>query len=111
MELHYLSDKITPPVETMAAADNISHLPHFNTSTTNKNGAKPKMLQTVIDVLGEGLKQNFLGADINMEFLTLSIRSYASTTLKALQQAAKPLSGKFHINHNNRHQQLNQSPC
>jgi hypothetical protein len=40
----------------------------------------------IIDALGEGLKQNFLGADIDMEFLTLTLRSYATTTVNALRQ-------------------------
>ena len=30
----------------------------------------------LVDALGEGMKQNFLGSDINMEFLVLSIRVY-----------------------------------
>ena len=30
----------------------------------------------VVDAIGEGLKQNLLGSEINMEFLTLSARVY-----------------------------------
>src|SRR5579872_6715426 len=30
----------------------------------------------LVDALAEGVKQNFLGSDINMEFLMLSIRVY-----------------------------------
>lgn len=40
----------------------------------------------IINVLEEGFKQNFLGADINMEFLTLTVRSYATSTVKALRK-------------------------
>ncbi|RYU91427.1 hypothetical protein EWM62_05655 [Mucilaginibacter terrigena] len=40
----------------------------------------------IINVLGEGFKQNFLGTDINMEFLTLTVRSYATSTVKALRK-------------------------
>lgn len=49
----------------------------------------------IINVLGEGFKQNFLGADINMEFLTLTVRSYATSTINVLRKlAAKPASNK-----------------
>jgi hypothetical protein len=42
-----------------------------------KNPVKLKLAGTyLVDALGEGLKQNFLGSDINMEFLTLTIRVY-----------------------------------
>jgi hypothetical protein len=50
----------------------------------------------IINVLGEGFKQNFLGADINMEFLALTVRSYATSTVNALRKlVAKPAA-----NHN-----------
>lgn len=42
--------------------------------------------QYVIGVLSEGLKQNLLGADIDMEFLTLTVRSYASESVKAVRR-------------------------
>jgi hypothetical protein len=62
-----------------------------NTSTTTA-GAQHKHTisagEYIINVLGEGFKQNFLGADINMEFLTLSVRSYATSTVKALRKLA-----------------------
>ncbi|QHS56640.1 hypothetical protein GWR56_14210 [Mucilaginibacter sp. 14171R-50] len=53
----------------------------------------------IINVLGEGFKQNFLGADINMEFLTLTVRSYATSTAKALRKlVVKPAAKQHHIN-------------
>lgn len=49
----------------------------------------------LIGVLGEGLKQNFLGADINMEFLTLTVRSYATESVKAVRKfISKTAAGK-----------------
>lgn len=39
----------------------------------------------VIGAIGEGLKQNFLGADINIEFLTLMVRSYAIASAKTIR--------------------------
>ncbi|MBL4675391.1 MAG: hypothetical protein JKY70_04180 [Mucilaginibacter sp.] len=49
----------------------------------------------LIGVLGEGLKQNFLGADINMEFLTLTVRSYATESVKAVRRfIGKATAGK-----------------
>lgn len=47
----------------------------------------PVLLKSVgtylVDALGEGLKQNFLGSDINMEFLTLTIRVYLIRFIKS----------------------------
>jgi hypothetical protein len=47
----------------------------------------PILLKSVgtylVDALGEGLKQNFLGSDINMEFLTLTIRVYLIRFIKS----------------------------
>nr|WP_067060184.1 hypothetical protein [Mucilaginibacter sp. L294] len=64
-------------------------VPQNNTSTSTA-GAQHKHTisagEYIINVLGEGFKQNFLGADINMEFLTLSVRSYATSTVKALRK-------------------------
>ncbi|GGG99882.1 hypothetical protein [Mucilaginibacter phyllosphaerae] len=52
--------------------------------------SKPKHTTTpseyIINVLGEGFKQNFLGADIDMEFLTLTVRSYATATVNAIRK-------------------------
>jgi hypothetical protein len=54
----------------------------------------------IINVLGEGFKQNFLGADINMEFLTLTVRSYATSTVKVLRKlAVKPAAKQQNTNH------------
>ena len=61
-----------------------------NTSTTRTPGSGSSLLKNtttyVVGALGEGLKQNFLGADINMEFLTLTIRVMASASIKTIQQ-------------------------
>ncbi|MFD0793798.1 hypothetical protein ACFQZX_09220 [Mucilaginibacter litoreus] len=81
-------------------------LPHINTNYSFKKGAdtshtlqvssasdqdKHTLTPTeyVMGVLGEGLKQNFLGADINMEFLTLMVRSYANESVKAVKKIMK----------------------
>jgi hypothetical protein len=84
-------------------------------STTFENNAeqntdthhKPSTTEYIINVLGEGLKQNFLGADINMEFLTLTIRRFASSSIKAIQQAVKTGNNKRRGTQN--HRQLNQT--
>ena len=63
--------------------------------STSTAGAQHKHAMSageyIINALGEGFKQNFLGADINMEFLTLTVRSYASSTVNVLRKlVAKP---------------------
>jgi hypothetical protein len=61
----------------------------------------------VAGVIGEGLKQNFLGADINMEYLTLTIRVMAIASVKTVQQnVIAPLRAKARIN--TKHQPINQ---
>ncbi|MBB5394989.1 hypothetical protein [Mucilaginibacter sp. AK015] len=74
-----------------------------NTTTTTTGQAYQKHVvsagEYIINVLGEGFKQNFLGADINMEFLTLTVRSYATSTAKALRKlVVKPAAKQHHIN-------------
>ena len=74
-----------------------------NTTTTSTAGAQHKHTMSageyIINVLGEGFKQNFLGSDINMEFLTLSVRSYATTTVKALRKlVVKPAAKQQNTN-------------
>jgi len=72
-------------------------VPQNNTSTST---AGPQHKHTIsageyiINVLGEGFKQNFLGADINMEFLTLSVRSYATSTVKVLRKLVAKSAAK-----------------
>ncbi|MGY4537361.1 hypothetical protein ACVW0P_001777 [Mucilaginibacter sp. UYNi724] len=64
-----------------------------NTVSTSTLGSKNSMSasQYIISALEEGFKQNFLGADIDMEFLTLTVRSYATSTVKAIRKmTAKP---------------------
>jgi hypothetical protein len=46
------------------------------------------------DAANELLKQNLLGTDINMEFLTLSIRVYGSLFLQSLVKSSAALSFK-----------------
>ncbi|WP_374948331.1 hypothetical protein [Mucilaginibacter sp.] len=75
---------------------------------TSSTTAQPHLFKTVVDMVGEGLKQNFLGPNIDMEFLTLSVRSFAVTSVKAIQQLVKPLTKK-HMAETPCHQ-LNQ-PC
>ena len=99
--------QITTTRTSGVAADNISHLPAAQYLTTAT--PEPKLLKTVIDVLAEGLKQNFLGQDINMEYLSLTVRSYASSTIKTIQHLVKPLSFKHHVHTTQR--QLNQPTC
>lgn len=73
------------------------------TVSTSTSGAQQKHTMSageyIINVLGEGFKQNFLGADINMEFLTLSVRSYATSTVKALRKlVVKPAAKQQNTN-------------
>lgn len=74
-----------------------------NTNSTSTAGKRNKHTisagEYIINVLGEGFKQNFLGADINMEFLTLTVRSYATSTVKALRQlVVKPVAKQQNTN-------------
>lgn len=76
-----------------------------NTTSTSTAGAQRKHTisagEYIINVLGEGFKQNFLGSDINMEFLTLSVRSYATSTVKALRKlVVKPAAKQQNTNTN-----------
>ncbi|RFZ90757.1 hypothetical protein D0C36_17530 [Mucilaginibacter conchicola] len=61
---------------------------------------KPHLTPTeyMIGVLSEGLKQNLLGADINMEFLTLTVRSYATESVKAVRRFIGKAAGGKNIN-------------
>jgi hypothetical protein len=78
-------------------------VPKNTITSTSTTGAQHKHTMSageyIINVLGEGFKQNFLGSDINMEFLTLSVRSYATSTVKALRKlAVKPAAKQQTIN-------------
>ncbi|MBD1394820.1 hypothetical protein [Mucilaginibacter glaciei] len=117
MENTYLSQPTTTTFSTGVVANNASTL-----STTQKQFAgdnrtsvsttsathQPHIFKTVVDMVGEGLKQNFLGPNIDMEFLTLTLRSFASTSARAIQQFVKPLTKKREVE--NPCHQLNQ-PC
>ncbi|GAA4333058.1 hypothetical protein GCM10023149_39610 [Mucilaginibacter gynuensis] len=74
------------------------HISNTSTIRTPVSGGSSLLKNTttyVVDALGEGLKQNFLGADINMEFLTLAIRVMASASIKTIQQKViKPIAAK-----------------
>ena len=102
METIYLSQQNSTAFSTGVADDNISQ---FNITqnpfadkaampVTSTATAQPRLFKTIVDVVGEGLKQNFLGPNIDMEFLTLSVRSFASSSAKAIQQFVKPLTKK-----------------
>ena len=70
-------------------------------SSTAQGSHKPAKTagEYIINALEEGFKQNFLGSDINMEFLTLTVRSYAASTVKALRKlAVKPAGKQSNIN-------------
>ncbi|MBK0378743.1 hypothetical protein [Mucilaginibacter segetis] len=53
-----------------------------NTQEANAQIVK-KAVRYVIDAVGEGIKQNLLGYDINIDFLTLTLRSYLYTGAKS----------------------------
>ena len=48
----------------------------------------------VVNALGKALKQNLFGADINTEFLELSVRVYSMLFVKTAKQYLKQLSNK-----------------
>lgn len=60
------------------------HLPkvnfHFNAKSTQQ------IKTYVMDAIKESLKQNLLGAEIDMEFVVLSIRTYGSVLLNMANQ-------------------------
>lgn len=71
-----------------------------NTVSTSTSGSKNSMSASeyIISALGEGFKQNFLGSDINMEFLTLTVRSYATSTVKAIRKMVDKTAKPQNIN-------------
>ncbi|MES2266859.1 MAG: hypothetical protein V4520_08870 [Bacteroidota bacterium] len=74
--------------------------PKNSVSTSTSVGSKKSMSASeyIISALGEGFKQNFLGADINMEFLTLTVRSYATSTVKAIRKMVDKPASQQNIN-------------
>ena len=95
MKTIHLSQPIT--TTTNGVADD-KILPLTNQHITGTAIQHQQILKTITDVLGEGLKQNFLGPNIDMEFLTLTVRSYASTSTKAIKHFAKGLNVKQFFN-------------
>ncbi len=55
------------------------HLPKVNFQFNAESGKQIKIY--LMDAIKEGLKQNLLGAEIDMEFLVLSIRTYGEVLL------------------------------
>lgn len=118
METIYLSQPTTTTFSKGVAADNRLTLTTTQNQVAGNNhmlvstasATRPRLFKTVIDVVGEGLKQNFLGPNIDMEFLTLTLRSFASTSARAIQQFVKPLTKKHEVENQNPCRQLNQ-PC
>ena len=116
METIYLSQQNSTALPTGVADDNSSQLSTTKTAFANKvnmvvtstTTQQPRLFKTIVDVVGEGLKQNFLGPNIDMEFLTLTVRSFASSSAKAVQQFVKPLTKKQSVD--TPCHQLNQ-PC
>ena len=116
MENIYLSQQNSTAFSTGVADDNISQLSITKNQFVNNAGlsvtstatTQPRLFKTLVDVVGEGLKQNFLGPNIDMEFLTLTVRSLALSSAKAIQQFVKPLTKKQSAN--TPCHQLNQ-PC
>ncbi|TSD67354.1 hypothetical protein FFF34_008160 [Inquilinus sp. KBS0705] len=54
----------------------------------------------IIEALGEGIKQNFLGYSIDMEFLTLTARSIVVSGVSSIKQhVIKPISAKLQRGH------------
>lgn len=95
------------PFGKEAATATITSAKTVYTSTTAV--ARPQAFKRsaayVMDLLGEGLKQNFLGPNIDMEFLILTVRSLANTSAKAVQQfiqkhsvAGQRTAKRFQIN-------------
>ena len=115
MKTYYLSQRFTTLSAKTSADDNSPILknsadPSFDSAKASDTSAvsarPPKIVKTIVDALAEGLKQNLLGADVNMEFLTLTVRSFALTSFKAVKHFVKPLTNK-HPASAQRHQ-LNQ---
>jgi hypothetical protein len=68
--------------------------------TTVQHPHHPTTTEYIIEALGEGIKQNFLGYNIDMEFLTLTARSIAAASANSIKQHVfKPLAAKLHRSH------------
>jgi len=65
--------------------------------STGQHLHHPTTTEYIIEALGEGIKQNFLGYNIDMEFLTLTARSFAAASANSIKQHVfKPLAAKLH---------------
>ncbi|OKS87922.1 hypothetical protein RG47T_3385 [Mucilaginibacter polytrichastri] len=83
------------------------HLPKVNFPVDAASGKQIKTY--LMGAIKEGLKQNLLGAEIDMEFLVFSIRTYGQTLLHMASQpnavkqltAHKDGSEAYYNHHNN----------
>jgi len=88
-----------PPVQTAGAEANIAETPQRFVPSTITQPHHPTATEYIIEALGEGIRQNFLGYNIDMEFLTLSARSLAATSISAIRQhIIKPIAARRYRN-------------
>ncbi|MEO6851348.1 MAG: hypothetical protein ABI203_06535 [Mucilaginibacter sp.] len=65
-------------------------------SAQNKSIDLKSAASYLVDGLSEGIKQNFLGSDINMEFVMLSLRVYFIQLNKLVGSARENLKAGKH---------------
>jgi hypothetical protein len=63
--------------------------PMLNKATLRSAGSQ------LVDAVAEGVKQNFLGPNINMEFLTLSIKAYFLLLISFTAGSAKRVTANY----------------
>ena len=64
-------------------------------SILNRQLSYRAVFDYLFNALAEGLKQNFLGPNVNMEFLTLSIKVYSILLIKLVISNPSIISQKF----------------
>lgn len=98
--LHDISAKVQALRHKLAEKASVQlHLPkvnfHFNIQSTQQ------IKTYLMDAIKEGLKQNLLGAEIDMEFVVLSIRTYGSALLNIAQHPNPVKQLPAHESHTN----------
>jgi hypothetical protein len=96
MKASYLSLPYT--TKSSESADVNTSVRKTPENTASPTGQHPHLRPAdyIIEALGEGIKSNFLGYNIDVEFLTLSIRSLAVSSARVIQERIiKPIATRY----------------